>query len=88
MIILLFGWLLDGVYGLITRATQRSALMGIHWAFTGTYLGTADLTCIAHPWSDTYAVHLSEENLNYAALAAGSIVGRDGWRCLIGEGIP
>ena len=88
MIILLFGWLLDRVYGLITHATQRSALMGIHWAFTGTFLGTAALSCIAHPCSDTYGVHLLEKKLSYAALAAGSIVVRDGRRCLMGEGIP
>ena len=47
MIILLFGLLLDRAYGLITHATQRSAPMGIHWAFTGTFMGTAALTCIA-----------------------------------------
>ena len=47
IIILLFGWLLDWAYGLITLATQRRTLMGIHWAFTGTYLGTVELTCIA-----------------------------------------
>jgi hypothetical protein len=58
MIILLFGLLLDRAYGLITHATQRSAPMGIHWAFTGTFMGTVDLTCIAHPCSDTYGVHL------------------------------
>jgi hypothetical protein len=54
MIILLFGWLLDQAYGLIThtvqvrvRAVQRSTRMGIHWIFVGTYFGTVDLTCIA-----------------------------------------
>ena len=47
MIILLFGWLLDWAYGLITHAAQRSTQMGIHWVFTGTYLGTTNLTCIA-----------------------------------------
>jgi hypothetical protein len=61
IIILLFGWLLDRAYGLITRATLRCTLMGIHWAFTGTYSGTVDLTCIAHPCSDTYGCTLSEE---------------------------
>ena len=58
ILILLFGWLLDWAYGLITHATQRSALMGIHWAFAGTYLGTTDLSCIAHPCSDAYGVLL------------------------------
>jgi hypothetical protein len=86
MIVLYFGWLLERAYGLMTCATQRSASMGIHWAFIGTFLGTAALTCIAHPCSDTYEVHLLvNKYVSYAALAAGSIVGSDGRRCSMGE---
>ena len=47
MIVLYFGWLLDRAYGLMTHAAQRSVPMGIHWAFIGTFLGAAALTCIA-----------------------------------------
>ncbi len=61
ILILLFGWLLDRAYGLITHATQRRALMGIHWAFAGTYLGTTDLSCIAHPCSDAHGVQFIRE---------------------------
>ena len=85
MINLLFGWLLDRAYGLITLATQIRTLMGIHWAFTGTYLGTVDLTCIAHPCSDTDGCTCQRKNLTYAALAASSIVGRGGHRWSMGR---
>jgi hypothetical protein len=52
-------------------------------------LGTAALTCIAHPCSDTYEVHLLvNKYVSHAALAAGSIVGRDGRRCSMGEVLP
>ena len=66
MIIFLFGGLLvlDRAYGLMTHATQRGALLGIHWVFVGTFMGTADLTCIAHPCSDTNGVHLLEETFD------------------------
>jgi hypothetical protein len=58
MIVLYFGWRLDRAYGLMTHATQRGALLGIHWVFVGTFLGTAALPCIAHPCSDAYGVLL------------------------------
>jgi hypothetical protein len=61
MIVLYFGWRLDWAYGLMTHATQRGALLGIHWVFVGTFLGTAALpciACIAHPCSDAYGVLL------------------------------
>jgi hypothetical protein len=58
MIVLYFGWRLDRAYGLMTHATQRCALLGIHWVFVGTFLGTAALPCIAHPCSDAYGVLL------------------------------
>jgi hypothetical protein len=87
MVILLFRWLLDRAYGLITHAAQRSTQMGICWVFTGTYLGAADLTCIKRTFSNTYGVLLLEENVNYLVLAAESIVGRSGQRCLMGEDI-
>jgi hypothetical protein len=58
MIVLYFGWRLDQAYGLMTHATQRGALLGIHWVFVGTFLGTAALPCIAHPCSDAYGVLL------------------------------
>ena len=88
IIILLFGWLLDWAYGLITLATQRCTLMGIHWAFTGTYLGTVDLTCIAHPCSDTYGCTCQRKILTYAALAAARLIGRDDQGYLMGECVP
>jgi hypothetical protein len=59
MIVLYFGWRVDRAYGLMTHATQKGALLGIHWVFAGTFLGTAALPCIAHPCSDTYGVPLS-----------------------------
>ena len=58
MLMLLFGWPLERAYGLMTHATQKGALLGIHWVFVGTFLGTAALPCIAHPCSDTYGVPL------------------------------
>ena len=58
MLMLLFGLLLDRAYGLMTHASQRSAPLGIHWTFTGTFLDIAALPCIAHPCSDTKGVHL------------------------------
>jgi hypothetical protein len=53
MLMLLFGWPLERAYGLMTHATHSNAPLGIHWTFTGTFLGTAALPCIAHPCSDT-----------------------------------
>ena len=88
IIILQFGWLLDWAYGLITLATQIRTLMGIHWAFTGTYLGTVDLTCIAHPCSDTYGCTCRRKTWTYAALAAARLIGRDGRGYLMGECVP
>jgi hypothetical protein len=76
MIVLYFGWRVDRAYGLMTHATQKGALLGIHWVFAGTFLGTAALPCIAHSCS------------RYAALAAGSTVGRDGRKSPRGKGLP